>query len=44
LKAVISFGVNASFTHYRQDLPAASATIPQLRTNRYSVGLNWSIK
>jgi len=41
---VKNLGLNASFTHYRQALPAASATVPELRTNRYSVGLNWSIR
>ena len=39
-----NLGMNASFTHYRQALPNATTSVPEVRSNRYSIGLTWSIR
>lgn len=37
-----SWGLNASYNHYRQATSSIGSSLPEIRSNRYAVGLTWS--
>ena len=40
-----NWGLRAAYTHYRQTFDGATATaLPEIRSNRYMVGINWSFQ
>jgi len=39
-----SWHLTASYTHYRQGRPPGVSSVPDLRSNRYSVGVSWSYR
>ncbi len=36
--------LTASFTHYRQSRPPSVSTAPDVRSNRYWLGVSWSYR
>ena len=39
-----NLGLNASYTHYLQDGQGLSGAVPEVRSNRFSVGMTWSFR